>query len=362
MVDTMHETMLKQAAELRVSWDNLRREQPKLRIRDAAAQLGVSEVELLATGVGTVATRLRPEWGAIIAALPELGDVMALTRNQHAVHERKGRYRNISVEGTMGLVLDEEIDLRIFLSHWHFGFAVREPLQQGERRSVQFFDRDGTAVHKVYAGDECAEAYDALVARFADDDQLPYVPVSGPSPKPEVRDIADIDFDGLYSDWRSLQDTHHFHPMLLRHRVTRLQAFGGAPAELAHQVPTSALETLLRAASEHGTEIMVFVGSPGVIQIHTGSVERIVETGPWINVLDPRFNLHLRQDAVDTAWVVRKPTADGVVTSLELFDADGGTIAMLFGKRKPGMPELEAWRALIQLVETPVATVAAGDM
>jgi putative hemin transport protein len=65
-------------------------------------------------------------------------------------------------------------------------------------------------------------------------------------------------------------------------------------------------------------------------------------------VLDPGFNLHLREDHIASAWIVRKPTVDGLVTSLELFDADGNVIAMLFGERKPGKPELDQWRALVE--------------
>ncbi len=64
-------------------------------------------------------------------------------------------------------------------------------------------------------------------------------------------------------------------------------------------------------------------------------------------MLDPDFNLHLREDQIDTAWVVRKPTRDGDVTSLELFDKDGFCFAQLFGARKPGKPELQGWRDLL---------------
>lgn len=39
---------------------------------------------------------------------------------------------------------------------------------------------------------------------------------------------------------------------------------------------------------------------------------------------------------------------DGVVTALELFDARGETIAMLFGARKPGEPERPAWLDLMR--------------
>ena len=67
----------------------------------------------------------------------------------------------------------------------------------------------------------------------------------------------------------------------------------------------------------------------------------------WLNVLDPGFNLHLREDLIDSVWVVEKPTVDGIVTSVEVFDAQSELIAMFFGVRKPGSPELPAWRDLV---------------
>jgi putative hemin transport protein len=53
----------------------------------------------------------------------------------------------------------------------------------------------------------------------------------------------------------------------------------------------------------------------------------------------------VREDLVASAWVVRKPTVDGIVTSLEVFDADGCEIALFFGERKPGTPELASGAA-----------------
>ncbi len=44
--------------------------------------------------------------------------------------------------------------------------------------------------------------------------------------------------------------------------------------------------------------------------------------------------------------------ADGVVTSVELLDAAGETIALFFGERKPGKPEREDWRALVAQLGT----------
>jgi putative hemin transport protein len=100
---------------------------------------------------------------------------------------------------------------------------------------------------------------------------------------------------------------------------------------------------------------MVFVPNPGCIQIHTGPVKNVQRMGTWANVLDPMFNLHLREDLIAHAFVVEKPTSEGTVTSLELYAADGSSIAWLFGKRKPGIPELESWRALAKALPSTSA-------
>lgn len=45
--------------------------------------------------------------------------------------------------------------------------------------------------------------------------------------------------------------------------------------------------------------------------------------------------------------MTRKPTADGHVTSLELFAADGTQIAQLYGQRSEGEPEQRQWRSQV---------------
>ncbi|MEO3961940.1 ChuX/HutX family heme-like substrate-binding protein [Chromobacterium piscinae] len=150
-------------------WDRyqaLKASQPKLRVRDAAIVLDVSECELVAAD--PAATPLQPEWSAILAALAPLGRVMALTRNHACVHETKGDYANVEFNGKVGLAINPVIDLRIFLFHWRHGFAVRSETPRGIQRSLQFFDRHGEAVHKVYlTADSDVAAYDELAARFS---------------------------------------------------------------------------------------------------------------------------------------------------------------------------------------------------
>ncbi|QSQ19928.1 hemin-degrading factor [Pyxidicoccus parkwayensis] len=335
-------------ALLRQRWQALRQSQPRTRTRDAAEQLRVSEAQLLATGVGEDAVRLDLRFDVLLPRLESLGRVMSLTRNEHAVHEKRGTWRNVELHGLRGLVLDEDIDLRLFLSRWRFGFALRERMAEGLRRSLQFFDASGTAVHKVYVEDAGgAAAFDALVEELTHVDQEQVLPVERATPPGAPRPDSEVDVDGLRAGWRALKDTHDFFPLLMRLGVARTQALRLVGDELATPVSTESLAWVLERVSASGLPIMVFVGNPGCIQIHTGPVRTVKPMGPWLNVLDPGFNLHVRADHIHAAWVVRKPTRDGEVTSLELFDAAGENIALVFGKRKPGLPELPAWQTLM---------------
>lgn len=72
------------------------------------------------------------------------------------------------------------------------------------------------------------------------------------------------------------------------------------------------------------------------------------------------FNLHMRTDMIANVWVVQKPTSDGVVTSVEVFDAEGNSMAMFFGERKPGQPELQSWRDLVAGLQRHAAVAEAA--
>jgi putative hemin transport protein len=330
---------------LEARWTALSKDKP-LRNRDAARALGVTEAHLVASLCGRRVTRLEGAFGTLLERMPEITRVMTLTRNESCVHEKTGRFEDVSHSGSIGLALGIDIDLRVFLDRWRHGFLVEDP---GPGPSFQFFDAHGEAVHKIYLRDEASrEPWSGIVDAFRAADQTPGLRVEPPSAaKPELPD-TEIDAPGFREAWAALRDTHEFFGLLRHFHVTRTQALRLADPVFARPLSVDAAARVLQAAAGTDLPIMVFVGNPGCIQIHTGPVERVERAGPWINVLDPTFNLHLREDLVTAAWLVRKPTTDGIVTSIEIFDGRGELIAQLFGARKPGVPEQEPWRDLVE--------------
>jgi putative hemin transport protein len=306
------------------------------------------------------ALRLCPDWHEMMASLEPIGEVMALTRNASCVHEKIGVYQNATMTERVGVVASDNIDLRAFYSKWAHGFAVSEMTIRGRQHSLQFFDVSGVAIHKIYLREHSeVNAYQNLVKHFAEGSQQPGLYTENLSPKPPEQADQQIDVQALHQAWAALRDTHDFFSLLKTHGVSRVQALRLAQPKFVQQVHCADVLRVLTAAAAREISLMVFVGNHGMLQIHSGPIQKVWYARPWLNVLDASFNLHLRMDHIDSAWIVKKPTVDGLVTSFEIFDAQGDAIAMLFGLRKPGQQELTAWRGLLdEIQETQQACAA----
>ncbi|MEM6965439.1 MAG: ChuX/HutX family heme-like substrate-binding protein [Bacteroidota bacterium] len=334
----------------------LKTEEPKLRSRDLAHRLGISEAELTSLDVEGKVIRLVGDWKSLLSGMKSMGYVMALTRNEACVHERKGVYDNLEFYGgghNMGVAVNPDIDLRFFMNEWKYGLAVEMNRgRAGKLYSFQFFNGRGEAVHKIYSTRKSnIDAYHNLARLFSAQEQVPITNVdTSPVPKKEVTPDADIDVDGFQQAWKGLKDTHDFFGLLRKYKVGRTQGFRLAPKGFTEKVDNLAVVRMLKNVAAQKVPIMCFVHSKGCIQIHTGPVKNLKLYGDWYNVMDKAFNLHLNLEAVHESWIVQKPTNDGIVTSLELFDKEGNLIVYFFGARKPGKPELPEWRKVISNV------------
>lgn len=309
---------------------------PKTRTRDQATRLGISEAQLVAASCGRGVTRIAAHPDQVMAAAQKLGEVMALTRNESCVHEKVGRYDNYHTGKHAAMVLTEDIDLRMFPSHWQHAFMVEAETEGGVRRSLQVFDAAGDAVHKIFLRDGSSlAAWDALRLSLAMPDQADTLTVATRTP-PEAAKSNPDKVEVLREEWRRMTDTHQFLRLTSKLRMNRLGAYRIAGAPFVRSLRPDALNTLLTQLAQDGTGVMVFVGNRGCIQIHSGPIIALKPMGPWQNVMDPGFNLHLRLDHVAEVWAVDKPTQRGAAISVEAFDAEGALILQIFGLGKEG--------------------------
>lgn len=334
------------AASLKQGWSGLKESEPGIRIRNAAEALNVSELELLLIQPLEQRIRLRTDVETILKTVETFGEVMALSRNDHAVHERKAVYKGLKVYGgAMGLYLGD-IDLRLFLSHWQHVFAVSESMSNGIRRSLQFFDHSGTAIHKIYATDKTdVSKWDQLVDDMKAKDQTERVSLQEIPPSRFVN-IGKVTEKDVKEPWSRLTDVHEFNDLLKTLQIDRLEALEKVGLDYAQPLQLNSVELALESAAQTQLDIMVFVGNRGIVQIYTGPVSRLLRMNQWFNVLDPQFSLHLNTSKITSCWRVKRPSKDGMITSIDCFNDKRELVVSLFGARKPGQKELEGWQQL----------------
>lgn len=315
---------------------------PNIKERDAVQKMGISEVELISLEPNNFP--LYPDIATVFNWLPYLGKVKAITRNNSAVHERQGTYSKPTINDKVGLVVNPEIDLRLFLVNWKYVYAVND---KGSK-SIQFFDKWGEAIHKVYLiPSSNMQSYHKMVAALTNK-YNPYPTVEKKIEYDQNKKVdLNIKIEEFQKDWINLHDTHNFHPLLKRHGVPRRQSMELAPEGYTKKLSVKKIEELLETVCAKELQFMVFVGNDACIQIHTGYANRIVRTGQWINIINEEFNFHLKESEVESVWMVRKPTRMGDVHSIEVYDSKGKVIVQFFGKRKPDIPEDTDWRELV---------------
>ncbi|MGP9568006.1 ChuX/HutX family heme-like substrate-binding protein [Halomonas sp. AOP25-F1-15] len=334
------------------AFDAARAAQPRLPAIDIAERLAISEGELQAARLGRDVWTLPLAPNELAAYLPQLGCVKALTRSRLAVLEQNGDYPELNGGPQTGLLLGPGgLDLRLLYSHWHWACLIRDtmpPLEGKEtwRWSIQVFDRHGRAIHKCFAlEDPLPRPWDELMA-MGNRDSPAFTQLAPRLP----RQLPDT--PSLASEWSAMRDVHQFFTLLRRHQLERIEANTLMEGRFTRALPTNALETLLTQASQQALPLMLFVASPGCVQIRTGIVPPPQRARGWLNLFGDQFTLHIDDTAVNHIWQVSKPNRDGGVTSIEAFDSEGTLALQIYAERQEGQVERRDWRQLLSTLES----------
>jgi putative hemin transport protein len=312
--------------------------------------------------------RLASPWAHIVGDLPGLGPALACTANAHASLARSGPCAPLLpasafAEG-LGLVHGEGLTLRLCFARWAHGFALARRLADGAvQRSLVFFDAHGDRAHALQlAPGSDGQAFQSLLDRHAvpaarrTREASPIVLAPRPQRSAELPD-ARIDLRACHEAWRSMRHPHDFTALMQAFGLGRLQALRLAPPGHAQPLgPSSAHEALAHAA-QLGVPLVVTVGNHGASHTHTGHLPHVDMQGSRVRAQGHGSHLSLDEAAIDTAWLVRRPSTAGLQQSLECFDAHGGLIAMLSGARSPGHARLCAWQQVLGALQTEPAVL-----
>ncbi|PMR74349.1 hemin-degrading factor [Billgrantia endophytica] len=339
------------------AFDAAREARPRLPAINIAECLSISEGELQAARLGRDVWNLPLPPRDLASRMHQLGRVKALTRSRLAVLEQEGSYPRLSGGAHAGLMLAPGgLDLRLLFSQWRWACLIRDVSAPGEgaakvRWSLQIFDRHGRALHKCFAlDDELAPTWQTLVkVGNGVSPAFTQMATCEARPLPRVPELA--------AEWEAMTDVHQFFGLMRRHGLERREANALMEGRFTQALAPSAVEDVLTRAAEQRLPMMLFVASPGCVQIRTGQLVTPQRRRGWLNLFGHDFTLHLDDSAIASVWRVFKPNRDGGVTSLEAFDAEGELVLQLYAERQEGRPERSTWRRLLEGCQ-PQAAVA----
>jgi putative hemin transport protein len=293
----------------------------------------------------------------------DFGVVMAQTGNALAVMERTGVATRLETDGDApaqdadsaarsrniaGGYVGGDIDLRFDFDAWRYAFAVAQPADGGRvARSLQFFDAQGRAVHKLFLRSEAAGGLFDLLARDlrAPVQRLALPPDAAPvpqEPRPEPRPDSAIDVRRLRQAWQAMEDIGQLGAVMAEFGVTREQALRLAPQGMAPRLAPRAVRTLLEAVAKHRLPLVVLVGNAGVTQVYTGVIAAATADGADFTAQAPGFSLRLSDSAFHSGYVVQR--AGGA--SVEFFGPEGDPVVTFVGMRDRAQPL--AWGELVK--------------
>lgn len=297
--------------------------------------------------LGDRVLRLQDEPARLFRALRRFGQLEAGTANRACSLWQTTAHGDLEYAAVCGVARLRRgpVTLECFPRQWAAVLAVLAPVAGIAPRSLLCFDAHGALRHQwhVPAG-SAGLAFEELVCALLHPDQRDL-----PRPRPLVAPVeaAHVDLAALEQGWSVLREPADFAGLLRRHGLRRLRAYRLVRDKFARPVSLDSVPALLSLGAARQTPLSLRCGNRGAVQRFEGALPLPAWQGDTLCVRQGglRFSLSMRD--VASVWRVRKPSVDGVVTTIELFDGQDERVLTISGARGYGRMELPSWRALL---------------
>ena len=291
---------------LKSKWKKFQQDNPKVRIRDAAYQMKVSEAELLSTEINeTVSFLLIEDMTAFIKDVLKVDKIMLLIRSDYVVHEKTIKTKNIRLEDNQIIDLDKNdcSILNFNMDAFEYVFFQKKMHSNRELKSFQFFDKVGRAILKIYLKGKDLGLFDEI--------ELKYKKIYNYEMQSDL-DISNSD--------------------LLDSKIKINLPYDTSNSKTTcRDISVKSLRLILENASDMKTPIQIHALGLGTIQYHRNTVRNIVDYGPWVNVIDQKFNLHVLENGLTKASLVKHQFKDCQQYLVNFFDKNNTHVLGITG-------------------------------
>jgi|GEM_PF-2901491 len=153
------------------------------------------------------------------------------------------------------------------------------------------------------------------------------------------------DSKAFQDGWARLRTTEDFCLLIERFGVTDFEALRLAGEIWAARVTLEAFVARLRLLAELELPCTLALGHDDSMNAHRVVIEQVQCRNGCLHLLGDALCFILRKDCMDTAWVVTRPCADGVLISLELYDKEHELVVRLSGR--PEQRTAAVWQDII---------------
>lgn len=297
--------------------------------------------------LGDRVLRLQDEPTALLKSLYRFGSLEAGTCNRACVLRQTTSYQRLAYSSHCGVgrLRQGAVTMEVFPRQWALALAVLAPVGDIGAGTLLFFDAHGALQCQLHVpGGRGRHAFEELVCAMLHPDQtlLPR-----PHPAPTPLDAGRVNLAALEQGWSVLREPQDFAALLRRHGLRRLRAYRLVRDKFARPVSLDSVSALLTLGALRQTPLSLRCGNKGCVQRFEGVLPLPVWQGDRLSLCRAGMRFSLAMHEVASVWRVRKPSADGVVTTVELFDTAGERVLTISSGRSRGRLELPSWRTLL---------------
>ena len=271
----------------------------KIRIRDAAKIFKTSEANLLSTQTNDNVFFLKLDLEYFFHVIKTIDKLMFLTRNDIMVHE-------LILSGDQIIFAEDRIlfhenNLPILsINKDDIKFSFFETSYHGKKKlhSLQLFDTEGEAVLKIYLKGKDQVKFLKIKSKQKVDYNFEVQKINV---KNYIKMKNDFDIFYDFSEDANVRFDVIKHSKLI-------------------------LRDLLENFSKEKLPIQIHGFGNNTLQYFFGKIKNIVDFGPWINIIDKKFNLHVLEDKIKYSQINRFSHGKINYVSVEFFDKSNNTV------------------------------------
>lgn len=295
---------------------------------------------------------LKTDWVYFLQQLRRFAAADIVLYHGNSSHCHRLRLYKMSVAANSVYLQDTQGRLSIDLSYWHCGFLyIADKRNCDSHFSFHIFDIYGVLLCSIMPEQPLSQIERYFFKKICTQCvQYEYFMLSPQCQLCHQCRIGQADTVSLLSHWRHLNSEHAIPVILAKHGLTRLEAVQLLAPHFSQVIKVSAFFELMQHIEQQSWNISLSLHSSNMLQSYQGGICASYQAVYHWYCYGQNFYLQLEQAALASAWIVHKPSSEGLLSSLELYHHSGELLLSLTDLPTGDVVQRGEWFKYLQLL------------